>query len=94
MIIRKGVWDENVCLAFHEDGDGSSIEESSISNVTAENKVECCRINTCDDCKNVSFLKMDIEGAELHALKGAEKVIVKNHPKLAICIYHTPVDMV
>lgn len=32
---------------------------------------------------------MDVEGAELNALKGAKKVIETNRPKLAISIYHS-----
>lgn len=35
-----------------------------------------------------TFLKMDIEGAEYDALKGAERTIRKLHPKLAVCVYH------
>lgn len=36
----------------------------------------------------VDFIKLDIEGAELGALKGATYVIQTWAPKLAICLYH------
>ena len=51
----------------------------SIDNITAGDKV--------------SFIKMDIEGAELDALKGAEQTIKKVHPKLAISAYHKFEDL-
>lgn len=40
--------------------------------------------------ERVDFIKMDIEGAEPLALAGALKVIRRDHPRLAICMYHTP----
>lgn len=36
----------------------------------------------------LDFIKMDIEGAELAALRGAEHSICKHRPLLAICVYH------
>lgn len=43
--------------------------------------------------QSISFLKADIEGYEWKMLHGAERVIKRDRPKLAICIYHTPFDM-
>ena len=40
------------------------------------------------------MLFRSIEGAELEALKGAKETIQRDKPKLAVCIYHRPEDMV
>lgn len=36
----------------------------------------------------IDFIKMDIEGYELNALKGAYEIIKRDRPKLAISLYH------
>lgn len=42
---------------------------------------------------NATFIKMDIEGAELKALEGAKQTIIQNKPKLYICAYHRNEDL-
>jgi len=40
-----------------------------------------------------SYIKMNIEGAEIDALRGAEQTIRKYRPKLALSVYHRPADL-
>ena len=41
----------------------------------------------------VDFIKMDIEGGEVDALRGAEETLKKFTPRLAISVYHRPHDL-
>lgn len=62
--------------------------ESRIVDVTTIDKF-CEERNVLPD-----FIKMDIEGAELAALKGGIKTITKCRPQLAISIYHSSEDFI
>ena len=42
--------------------------------------------------KKIDFIKMDVEGFELNALRGAARTMEKHRPKLAISLYHKPQD--
>jgi FkbM family methyltransferase len=58
-------------------------------------KVRALKIDTIVkelNLEKVGFIKMDIEGAEIDALLGAEQTIKRFKPKLAICTYHRPTD--
>jgi FkbM family methyltransferase len=43
--------------------------------------------------RRVDFIKMDIEGAEIDAIHGAENLIREDRPTLAISSYHKPDDL-
>jgi FkbM family methyltransferase len=40
----------------------------------------------------ISYIKMDLGGGELSALKGAERHIMENHPTIAVSVYHNAAD--
>lgn len=87
-IYNKAAWNTSGVLLFSEAGAGSTRDEQGTI------RVEAVDLDTiAGNDKEVSFIKMDIEGSELQALHGAEKVITKYKPRLAICIYHKPQDI-
>lgn len=90
VLLQKGVWSCKAALNFCARANAASHLDENGSN-----SVEVISIDEAvksDDC--VTFIKMDVEGAELEALKGASTVIQKNKPKCAICIYHKIEDMI
>ena len=88
-LFPAGVWSEKTELHFSVTNDGGShISEEGAVTVPVVSIDEIV-----DPTDRVTMIKMDIEGAELEALKGAKKTIQKDKPKLAICIYHKPEDM-
>jgi FkbM family methyltransferase len=43
--------------------------------------------------EGATFIKMDIEGAEYGALRGARRLIERRRPVLAVCVYHSQSDI-
>jgi FkbM family methyltransferase len=90
--INAGVYDKDGEISFGEDS-GGCLKIMDDKDGGFANRIQ---VKTIDglNLENVSFIKMDIEGAELNALKGAEKTILRDKPKLAVCIYHSDEDMI
>lgn len=59
-----------------------------------QNEVLCKKLDDVLKNKRITFIKMDVEGAELQALEGAQTIIKEQKPTLAICIYHSANDFV
>lgn len=88
VIYNKGIWSSDTELLFHARNTGTSH-----INQNGQSKIPVVSIDSVAADESVTFIKMDIEGAELEALHGAGNTIVKNKPKLAICIYHKYEDV-
>lgn len=88
VLIKKGMSDASKFLYF----DGGTGEEGHICE-SGDQKIEVDSIDNVLGSQKATFIKMDIEGSELDALKGAKMQIVENKPRLAICLYHKQDDL-
>lgn len=88
-VIEKAVWASDTELYFKESNNGMSSIDSS-----GEICVQTVALDNVIEDREDLYIKMDIEGAELEALQGAERLIRNCKPKLAICIYHKNEDVI
>lgn len=80
-----GVWSKNTTLNFKLGADASHIVNDKTENTA---QLQVVGLDAIAYGSQPNFIKMDIEGAEIEALKGAEKIIKKYNPVLAISVYH------
>ncbi len=91
-IVAKGLWSKSKTLKFQTNEYFPS--SSEVSELEGDINVSVISIDEVLDGKSATFIKMDIEGAELEGLKGAKQTIKKYQPTLAICVYHKPLDII
>ena len=81
VIHNLGVWDGASEIAYSAD---------SLQSTVGEGDAKGCVV-ALDDAlgsEPVTYIKMDIEGAEMRGLRGAEGIIRAQKPRLAVCAYH------
>ena len=93
MVINAGTYDKDGTVNF--DNTIGDLEGSIVGDEKTENTITI-QVKSIDNLnlEKVTFIKMDVEGAELKSLQGAEKTIIRDNPKLAISIYHSNDDMI
>jgi FkbM family methyltransferase len=82
MIYPYAASNAHALLSFSTDGVSSAVDECGTLVVEAR---------ALDDVLGdtpVTFIKMDIEGGEPDAIKGAARLIARTRPVLAVCVYH------
>lgn len=91
-IVPKALWSGTATLAMDSKGNFAS----NVREKTGEDQEETIDSVAIDDFvkeREITYIKMDIEGAEAEALRGAARVITEQKPRLAISIYHKEKDI-
>ncbi len=81
-IFNLGIWDDECDITY------SIGKSQSTVGVAGDGISHVMPLDSILKDENVTFIKMDIEGAEPQALRGASNIIREQTPKLAICVYH------
>ncbi len=85
---NMGIWDSDGYVNFENSaGRGSSIKSAG------SQKLAVTKIDTLFQVQKVSYIKIDVEGAELQALKGGMNTLKRNKPKLNLALYHRSEDI-
>lgn len=89
VVYKLASWNKKENIRFYEDGSFVSQIYDKGNSITHANSLD----NVLFDIAPTTFIKMDVEGAEYKTIEGAEKIIKKYKPKLAICVYHGAEDI-
>jgi len=88
---RAALWDQDGArLSFRPFGPATAIVEDGEASAPTESIDGLVAGGAVD---RVDFVKLDIEGSELAALRGAEQTLRRFRPRLAIAAYHKVDDL-
>lgn len=82
IFLEKGISNKKETLRFD-----NNLGSANIISNTGLSLIEVDKLDVLVEDR-VTFIKMDLEGAEARAIEGAKKHIRDDHPKLAISVYH------
>ena len=84
---QKAVYSENKTLIF---SDKAGRQSAISSNGT---QVEAITVDTLCSDKDITYIKMDVEGVEYDAIEGAKETLKNKKPVLNIALYHRSEDI-
>lgn len=85
LVEADGQWAEALSYTFEPYKEKVSIIKKFVGNEDSADKI---KLDSIIKGHKTDFMKIDIEGMELEALKGGENTLTKNKMQLAVCAYH------
>jgi FkbM family methyltransferase len=90
-VVPSALWDRaGEEVNVHPFGPGTSIRSDGEARASTDT---IDALVAREDVERVDFIKLDIEGAELNALRGAEATLRRFRPRLAVAAYHKADDL-
>ncbi|WP_051685583.1 FkbM family methyltransferase [Clostridium sp. KNHs205] len=90
-IYPYGLSDKTKSVSFIANGNEDARIIRLGENILKNDKIEtidCVALDELLSGEEITFIKMDIEGAEYDAIVGATKIITEQKPRLAVSVYH------
>lgn len=85
-LFNNATFERNCTLKF----DSTKGSASGLSD-NGDVQVKAIKLDDVID-ENITYMKLDVEGAEYSTILGAELLIKKYKPRLAVCVYHNQED--
>lgn len=88
-LYNAAAWSHDTLLSF----DAGAGRQAQLSDKGA--KKVCARsLDSIVGTRDCTYIKYDVEGADIPALKGSRRLIVNCRPKLCCALYHRPYDYI
>ncbi|MBM1175077.1 FkbM family methyltransferase [Microvirga arabica] len=92
-LVNKPVWSETGrTMSIVGEGPATQVQFADIPDAMKVTAITIDDFVETAGLPHVDLIKMDIEGAEMNALKGAARTIERFKPRIAVCIYHQLFD--
>jgi FkbM family methyltransferase len=82
---QEGLYSCSTELRFASNG-----REDAALSLEGESSISVVVLDQIPEVQDVTFLRLNIEGAEMEALAGARELLLRQRPKIAVAVYHVP----
>ena len=85
-VCEYALWDKKEIIYFFDEG-----PETGVDIMQGDNSMQAIPLDDWNEQKKlgeIDYIKIDVEGGEMHVLMGARKIIERYKPSFAICVYH------